>query len=44
MQRLSDLSEAEVIAAYQVEDRSVPHLRSNIVTTLDGAVEIDGKS
>jgi riboflavin biosynthesis pyrimidine reductase len=44
MQRLSDLSEAEVIAAYQVEDRSVPHLRSNFVTTLDGAVEIDGKS
>ncbi|GAB3809641.1 pyrimidine reductase family protein [Kribbella italica] len=44
MQRLSDLSEAEVIAAYQVEDRSLPHLRSNFVTTLDGAVEIDGKS
>ncbi|MGC4939590.1 pyrimidine reductase family protein [Kribbella sp. DT2] len=44
MQRLADLSEAEVIAAYQVEDRTVPHLRSNFVTTLDGAVEIDGKS
>lgn len=44
MRQLSDLSEAEVIAAYQVEDRSVPHLRSNFVTTLDGAVEIDGKS
>jgi riboflavin biosynthesis pyrimidine reductase len=44
MQRLSDLSDAEVIAAYQVEDRSVPHLRSNFVTTLDGAVDIDGKS
>jgi riboflavin biosynthesis pyrimidine reductase len=41
---LSDLTEAEVIAAYQVEDRSVPHLRSNFVTSLDGAMEIEGKS
>ncbi|MEV6281368.1 pyrimidine reductase family protein [Kribbella sp. NPDC051770] len=44
MRKLSELTEAEVLAAYQVEDRSVPHLRSNFVTTLDGAVEIDGKS
>lgn len=44
MHRLSDLTAAEVLAAYQVEDRSVPHLRSNFVSSIDGAVEIDGMS
>ena len=44
MQRLSDLTDAEVLAAYQVDDRSVPHLRSNFVASIDGAVEIDGMS
>ncbi|TDU91846.1 riboflavin-specific deaminase-like protein [Kribbella voronezhensis] len=38
------ISDAEIIQAYQVEDRSVPHLRCNFVTSLDGAVEIDGQS
>ncbi|GAA1586617.1 pyrimidine reductase family protein [Kribbella hippodromi] len=44
MRRLEDLSDDELIAAYQVGDRSVPHLRANFVSSLDGAVEIDGKS
>jgi riboflavin-specific deaminase-like protein len=41
---LSDLTDAEVIEAYQVEDRSAPHVRSNFVSSIDGAVEIDGQS
>ncbi|WP_232828468.1 pyrimidine reductase family protein [Kribbella monticola] len=46
MHRLTtaEITDDEVIQAYQVEDRSVPHLRSNFVTSLDGAVEIDGQS
>ncbi|GAA2827452.1 pyrimidine reductase family protein [Kribbella solani] len=44
MRRLEDLSDDELIAAYQVADRSEPHLRANFVSSLDGAVEIDGKS
>ncbi|MER7249403.1 pyrimidine reductase family protein [Kribbella sp. NPDC000426] len=41
---LEELSDEELIAVYAVEDRSVPHLRANFVSSLDGAVEIDGKS
>jgi riboflavin biosynthesis pyrimidine reductase len=44
MRRLEEVSAEEVIEAYQVEDRSVPHLRSNFVSSIDGAVEIDGQS
>ena len=44
IRQLADLTEDEVIAAYQVDDRSVPHLRSNFVCSIDGAVEIDGQS
>jgi riboflavin-specific deaminase-like protein len=44
IRQLSDLTEAEVIETYQVEDRSVPHVRSNFVSSVDGAVEIDGQS
>jgi riboflavin biosynthesis pyrimidine reductase len=44
MRRLEDLSDADLAAAYQPADRSVPHLRANFVASLDGAVEIDGQS
>ncbi len=44
MRQLRELTEADVIAAYQVDDRSRSHLRSNFVTSLDGAVELEGKS
>ncbi|TCC42458.1 pyrimidine reductase family protein [Kribbella speibonae] len=44
MRRLDDLSDEELIAAYEVADRTVPHLRANFVSSLDGAVEIDGQS
>ncbi|WP_327636915.1 pyrimidine reductase family protein [Kribbella sp. NBC_00482] len=44
MRRLDDLSDEELIAAYEVADRAVPHLRANFVSSLDGAVEIDGQS
>jgi riboflavin biosynthesis pyrimidine reductase len=44
MSRLDDLSDEELIAAYEVADRSTAHLRSNFVSSLDGAVEIDGQS
>ncbi|MEV8375828.1 pyrimidine reductase family protein [Kribbella sp. NPDC056861] len=44
IRQLSDLTDDEVIATYQVDDRSKPHLRSNFVSTVDGAVEIDGQS
>jgi riboflavin biosynthesis pyrimidine reductase len=44
MRPLDELTDEELIAAYEVEDRSVPHLRANFVSSLDGAVEIDGQS
>ncbi|GAB3950250.1 bifunctional diaminohydroxyphosphoribosylaminopyrimidine deaminase/5-amino-6-(5-phosphoribosylamino)uracil reductase [Kribbella albertanoniae] len=44
MQQLDELSDDDLIGVYQVEDRSVPHLRANFVSSLDGAVEIDGQS
>ena len=40
----AEVTEAELIAAYQVEDRSIPHLRVNFVTSIDGAVTVDGQS
>jgi riboflavin-specific deaminase-like protein len=44
MRRLEELSDADLAAAYEPADRSVPHLRANFVSSLDGAVEIDGQS
>jgi riboflavin-specific deaminase-like protein len=44
MRRVDDLSDEELIVAYEVADRAVPHLRANFVSSLDGAVEIDGQS
>lgn len=44
MRRVDDLSDDELIAVYEVADRSRPHLRANFVSSLDGAVEIGGKS
>jgi riboflavin biosynthesis pyrimidine reductase len=44
MRRLEELSDLELIEVYQPQDRSVPHLRANFVSSLDGAVEIDGQS
>jgi riboflavin biosynthesis pyrimidine reductase len=44
MHRLEDLSDPELAAVYQPDDRSVAHLRANFVSSLDGAVEIDGQS
>jgi riboflavin-specific deaminase-like protein len=44
MRRVDELSDEELIAAYEVADRAVPHLRANFVSSLDGAVEIDGQS
>ena len=44
MRGLEELSDEELIGVYEVEDRSAPHLRANFVSSLDGAVEIDGKS
>ena len=44
MRLLDELSDEELIAVYEVADRSVPHLRANFVSSLDGAVEIDGQS
>lgn len=38
------LTEEELIAAYAVGDRAVPHLRLNMVTSLDGAVTLGGLS
>jgi riboflavin biosynthesis pyrimidine reductase len=38
------LTEAGLIKAYAVEDRSKPHLRANFVASLDGAVTLDGVS
>jgi riboflavin biosynthesis pyrimidine reductase len=46
MHRLTtaDVGDDEITQAYQVEDRTVPHVRCNFVTSVDGAVEIDGQS
>jgi riboflavin-specific deaminase-like protein len=44
MRLLDELSDEELIALYEVADRDVPHLRANFVSSLDGAVEIDGQS
>lgn len=44
MRQLDDLTDEELIAVYEVADRSTAHLRSNFVSSLDGAVEIDGQS
>jgi len=44
MRPLDELSDPELVAVYQPDDRSVPHLRANFVCSLDGAVEIDGQS
>jgi len=40
----AELTEDELIAAYAVPDRSVPRLRANFVTSLDGAVTLEGLS
>lgn len=40
----AELAEEELIAAYAVADRSVPSLRVNMVSSLDGAVTVDGLS
>ncbi|TDD60538.1 pyrimidine reductase family protein [Kribbella antibiotica] len=44
MRQLDELTDDDLIEVYQVADRTVPHLRANFVSSLDGAVEIDGKS
>jgi riboflavin biosynthesis pyrimidine reductase len=44
IRQLSDLTDDDVIATYQVDDRSKPHLRSNFVSSVDGAVAIEGQS
>ncbi|MEU8223823.1 pyrimidine reductase family protein [Kribbella sp. NPDC048915] len=44
MRRLEDLSDDELVELYQVADRGVRHVRANFVTSLDGAVAIDGRS
>jgi riboflavin-specific deaminase-like protein len=44
MRRLEDLSDVELAAVYQPQKRSIRHLRANFVSSLDGAVEIDGQS
>ncbi|MFC0626871.1 pyrimidine reductase family protein [Kribbella deserti] len=38
------LTEAELIAAYAPDDRSTPTVRANMVSSLDGAVEVEGVS
>jgi riboflavin biosynthesis pyrimidine reductase len=38
------LTEDDLIAAYAVDDRAQPHLRVNMVTSLDGAVTLAGLS
>jgi riboflavin biosynthesis pyrimidine reductase len=40
----TEVTEAGLISAYQVEDRSIRHLRVNFVTSIDGAVTVDGQS
>jgi riboflavin biosynthesis pyrimidine reductase len=44
MRRLEDLSDTDLAELYQPADRSLPHLRANFVSSIDGAVEIDGQS
>ena len=44
MRQLDELPDDELIELYRIEDRSVPHLRANFVSSLDGAVEIGGQS
>jgi riboflavin biosynthesis pyrimidine reductase len=39
-----ELSEEDLVTAYEVGDRTIPHLRANMVSSLDGAVEVDGLS
>lgn len=41
---IASLDDDALAAAYDLEDRSVPRLRVNFVTSLDGAVELDGFS
>ncbi|MFT2815423.1 pyrimidine reductase family protein [Leifsonia sp. A12D58] len=38
------LDRTEVVGRYLVEDRSIPHLRVNFITSLDGAATHDGLS
>ena len=38
------LSDADIVDTYAVADRSRLHLRANFVTSLDGAVEVEGVS
>jgi riboflavin biosynthesis pyrimidine reductase len=40
----AELTEADLVAAYEVADRARPHLRVNFVASLDGAVEVEGVS
>jgi riboflavin biosynthesis pyrimidine reductase len=40
----AEMTEDELIAAYAVADRSMPRLRANFVTSLDGAVTLEGLS
>jgi riboflavin biosynthesis pyrimidine reductase len=40
----AELSDDELVETYGVRERSRPHLRTNFVTSLDGAVEVDGIS
>ncbi|GAA0619601.1 pyrimidine reductase family protein [Kribbella sandramycini] len=44
MRRLDELSDDELLEVYRIADRTTPHLRANFVSSLDGAVEIDGQS
>jgi riboflavin biosynthesis pyrimidine reductase len=41
---IASLDDDALAAAYDLEDRSAPRLRVNFVTSLDGAVELDGYS
>lgn len=40
----AELTEDDLIAAYAVSDRSIPSVRANMVSSLDGAVEVFGVS
>jgi riboflavin biosynthesis pyrimidine reductase len=44
MRLLEDLDDDELVALYAVPDRGVRHVRANFVSSLDGAVAIDGRS
>lgn len=41
---MSGLSLAELVQHYSLDDRTVPHLRLNFVSSLDGAATLDGRS